>query len=241
MKTTEMKQSSVKSKPSLLIFMLIFGCITALPLVSYFAWASNETSEGPSRKRTLKTTSNVLFLEQLPSVEVHTQALIYLKLGILKADALHFSNSYYRFSYPKHTPFYSFSLGYEALPIEFYGHWGARVDAGYGVGVSTLKLHLLPLSASVVYVADIKRAIQWIAPSFAVGAGYFNYFQTGDLDGVQVRGGSPFLLGSLGLRVLLEGMGFKKKQFIFDYQVTQMTQKINFSGVAFLFGIGSQI
>lgn len=202
-----------------------------------------------SKKKIFKTSGNVLFLEQLPSSEEGTQSSIHFRAGVINVGSLKFSNSYYLFSYPDRTQFATVGFAIESMPYKFLGHFGGRVDVGYGYGSTSLRLNsnesagrvrlqLLPLIVSVVYVPDLKPMLNWMSPSLTVGGGFLGYFQSGDLDGTQSRGGNIIFSASAGLRVDLEGIGFSGSQLTLDYQ---RSQKSEFSGTSYLFGIVSQI
>jgi hypothetical protein len=198
-----------------------------------------------SQKTTIK-------LERLPLVETSSAGTLHLRSGTSSYENFRLDNKYYQFEYPKNTQAVFVALGWEYMPFKFLGQWGGRLDVGYAFaktsvnlqaqGLKNLRLHRIPLSLSLTYLADYHRAMKWFMPAFTAGSTYSFYIQTGDTDGSQTQGGSLALNWSAGVRHSLDWTGLKAVALTIDYILTTSLSgsEANFSGSTLAAGIATR-
>jgi len=229
-----------------LIFVLLtFSALSAFAEVNKLSLLLNSGSGKQS---------SVVYLEDLPSANIDDDSILQFRGGNQNFNQLTVTNSYYDFHYPKNLSSNVFAIGWEKAALRFLGRWGARVDLAYSsygseVNVSNsangsqTKLHILPLTAGLVYLADFHPLKRWLMPVAGFGISYYSYFQTGDLDSAQARGGAWTTNFTIGLRHSLSWIGWDKTQVTGDYIMSSKTlnSQVDFSGEALLFGFASTL
>jgi hypothetical protein len=226
-------------------FNIIFAVLICV-LFQRAGYAESSTKQFFSEK-------SIVRLNHLPEAKGEDFGTLLFSAGYTWIDRLSVTTDYYNFDYPNSMRSFTLGAAWEKLPLKFIGDWGVQFGASYqsyaasfslkGIGNSSVKFHVFPVSAGTVYQANVLPALKWFLPTFATGLTYSAYFQTGDLDGVHQSGGAWNYYYSAGFRHRLTWLNFENTSLYMDVRRSRKLNSDEFAleGDSAVLGLASRI